>query len=726
MYDFPVNASGSYALAERVSGGYFGEVHRAKGPGGDASVLKLRPELAAIPSIFETMQAEAGALAALSHKNIVATYSIVRGADGAILVITDKLAGYVSLEEVLADPQRKGRLPDDLAAAIVRDVVAALACAHRRGVVHGAVHPRSVMISGDGHVRLAHFGIGRAYVAAICDGATVPPPGLAGYLAPEIALGDPPSPGIDVYATAALFFTLLTGERPPGTLRTSPAVERIVQRALDTDGSRRFPNAEEFAENLAEAMEDDGWHCATSAELSAQLFAPGARPVEDLDAATEDLLAALSMEPIAPEAGGAIDSELGGDVSHALDSLDDGTMDEGLDSVLSELDDGNDPHTVVDPTIGGLDRDPISQLIQLDKDDMPTGIRDDESIAPRLRRTATNADETPLPIPIASHEVNITETREYQQMLRGRTSASLLQNKVADEAAALAAVAELDETPAPIARAQAKAKQAAAKEAKRARPPVPDPLELMAEPDLQLKSRSPLRSLLWLLVIAGAIGALVWVVMSQTELMKKADKTEKENEAWRIAEEARLRAELDKPGKVVIEAEQEDAAVWISLGRAPATSEPLSAGQLHELRFELDGHIPLDFPVTANLWGPGKDGLRVAKVQAKLEAGTPAKPAPIAPAEPPAAAQQGFAEGRGVLVLESAPPGAQVWMLVGFTPEVTVDLVAGHSYEFRVLKDGFVPGYATISADDWKAEAGTGLKQIVSGRVDLVAEPKKK
>jgi hypothetical protein len=64
--------------------------------------------------------------------------------------------------------------------------------------------------------------------------------------------------------------------------------------------------------------------------------------------------------------------------------------------------------------------------------------------------------------------------------------------------------------------------------------------------------------------------------------------------------------------------------------------------------------------------------------------------------------------------VESEPAGAQVWLLVGFTPGVKVDGYAEVDYEFKVRKDGYLPGYITIAAKDWSAsEEGSRLSRSV-------------
>src|SRR5690606_31719868 len=146
-----------------------------------------------------------------------------------------------------ARSRQGGKLAMPVAATISKSVIEALAVAHRAGVTHGAVHPRSVLIGEDGIVLLGDFIVGRALTTAVAQGADASLwRGLTGYIAPELAtasrtasgtlrLGERSTPSVDVFAVGALMFTMLTGDVPPGTLRATPAIERLVQRALDPD-----------------------------------------------------------------------------------------------------------------------------------------------------------------------------------------------------------------------------------------------------------------------------------------------------------------------------------------------------------------------------------------------------------------------------------------------------------------------------------------------------------
>jgi serine/threonine-protein kinase len=111
---------------------------------------------------------------------------------------------------------REGKKPawaDVLAYAL--QCVSALRHAHRRGVLHGDLKPANLLLTADGRVKLAEFGIARLF------GADVPPPGdnplaSAAFMSPEQAAGKPPTKRSDFYSLGCLLYVLLTG-RPPFT-----------------------------------------------------------------------------------------------------------------------------------------------------------------------------------------------------------------------------------------------------------------------------------------------------------------------------------------------------------------------------------------------------------------------------------------------------------------------------------------------------------------------------
>jgi len=180
-----------------------------------------------------------------------------------------------------------------------------------------------------------------------------------------------------------------------------------------------------------------------------------------------------------------------------------------------------------------------------------------------------------------------------------------------------------------------------------------------------------------------------------------------------------------------------EASVWVKLGRTPFDSMPLSSAQLHRIRIERDGYQPLDTEVVAASW-EGSGPARKAKVSVTLKAAAIDKKTkkpeiePL-PAEPPnLAPQTGFTPGEGPIHVETTPPGAEVWLLIGFANSgVSFPTVAGRSYDLRALADGYKPGFASITVDEWRDPKGdpkapidvAKKKDTIDKHIDLDVDP---
>ncbi|HEX8115199.1 MAG TPA: protein kinase, partial [Kofleriaceae bacterium] len=420
-------------LSERLAVTMYGAIHRAQFSGQrNLRGLVVDPKLLAEGS-FRLALTDAGAVAtavALDHPSIVPTVAVEEGGPD-VVIVTRGVGCYVTVQDLItaarANRSQGGKLAIPVAAAIGKSTIEALAAAHRARVVHGAVHPRSVLIDEDGGVRLGDFVVGRALTTAVAQGAdSTMWRGLAGYLAPELVVGEDPSPGADVFAVGAMLFTMLSGDVPPGSLHVTPAVERLVQRALDTDLTRRYRSASDLLENLLEAFEDDRWELADRAEI---VSAAGLSQSDtNVDEATEDLLASLAtpgavqVTPIRPSADIRAQAIASHHHQHHIDT----PPGNRLDALLADLDDSRELTAVDDdrPFV----RDPISEVIAKHP-------RRSEAIA-QLRHRVPSLDDpdddTPLPPPM----------RESDQIPAARQGAA---TAAGDEAAAMSALAGLDE-----------------------------------------------------------------------------------------------------------------------------------------------------------------------------------------------------------------------------------------------------------------------------------------
>ncbi|HZD00231.1 MAG TPA: protein kinase [Actinomycetes bacterium] len=254
-----------YELVERLASGSMTSVWRGHDRvlGRDVVVKVLHPELAADPSPRSRFHQEAVNAARLTHPNIVALYDTGEQEDVNYIVM--ELVEGPTLRDVLSV---NGPLPPAHAARLACEVIYALEYAHRAGVVHRNLKPANILLGGDGSVKVADFSIAGAVSEedATHSGELL---AASSYLAPELADGHEPDGRADIYGLGACLFEMLTG-RPPslayGTGPLSPRTIRagvpreldaVVQRAMATRPSDRYPSAQAMASALARSAADD-------------------------------------------------------------------------------------------------------------------------------------------------------------------------------------------------------------------------------------------------------------------------------------------------------------------------------------------------------------------------------------------------------------------------------------------------------------------------------------
>ncbi|ORV12651.1 serine/threonine protein kinase [Mycobacterium celatum] len=233
-YDEPVTdpvvgalLDGRYRVVAKIATGGTSTVYRGIDERLDRPVaLKVMDSRYAGDGQFLTrFQLEARSVARLKHPGLVAVYD--QGLDARHPFLVMELIEGGTLRELLAE---RGPMPPHAVAAVLRPVLGGLAVAHRAGLVHRDVKPENVLISDDGEVKIADFGLVRAVAAAGITSASVIL-GTAAYLSPEQVRDGNATPRSDVYALGIVTYELLTGQTPfSGDSALSVAYQR-----LDTD-----------------------------------------------------------------------------------------------------------------------------------------------------------------------------------------------------------------------------------------------------------------------------------------------------------------------------------------------------------------------------------------------------------------------------------------------------------------------------------------------------------
>jgi serine/threonine-protein kinase len=197
--------SGRYRVFGLVGRGGMGEVYRADDIKlGQPVALKFLPkDLERDEARLARLLAEVRIARQISHPNVCRVYDVGE-ADGHHFLSME----FVDGEDLASLLRRIGRLPEDKAVQIARQICAGLAAAHEKGILHRDLKPANIMIDGRGRARITDFGL----AGSIADGGEAGA-GTPAYMAPEQLAGKPTSVRSDLYALGLVLYELFTGKR---------------------------------------------------------------------------------------------------------------------------------------------------------------------------------------------------------------------------------------------------------------------------------------------------------------------------------------------------------------------------------------------------------------------------------------------------------------------------------------------------------------------------------
>src|ERR1700751_3813983 len=246
--------AGRYRIIALLGKGGMGEVYRADDLTlGQAVALKFLPDTAASDqALLERFRNEVRIARRISHPNVCRVYD-VGDVDGQTFFTME----YVDGEDLASLLRRIGRLPQDKAVEIARQLCAGLAAAHAKGVLHRDLKPANIMLDGRGQVVITDFGL--AGVADDIRGAEVRS-GTPAYMAPEQLAGREVSTRSDIYALGLVLYEVFTGKRafgekvagalharddrtpsrPSSVVKDlDPGIEKVILRCLEPEPSAR-------------------------------------------------------------------------------------------------------------------------------------------------------------------------------------------------------------------------------------------------------------------------------------------------------------------------------------------------------------------------------------------------------------------------------------------------------------------------------------------------------
>jgi serine/threonine protein kinase len=267
-----------YRLVELVGAGGMATVYRGEDLLLERTVAVkfLREPFAGDPAFRERFLGEARAAARLDHPNIVRIYDVGEDEGNHPYIVMEIVEG----EDLKTSIRRDGPLSVSQALNLTRQICAGVGHAHRAGIVHCDLKPQNILVTYEGQVKVADFGIARAFQDEERTPQEEPEDVVWGsphYIAPEQAMGKLPTPATDVYSIGVMLYEMLTGVPPfhdpdPTTLamkhlreepvslralnpRVPPGLELLVRKALSKDPAQRYHNADQLGVAVSAYMQ---------------------------------------------------------------------------------------------------------------------------------------------------------------------------------------------------------------------------------------------------------------------------------------------------------------------------------------------------------------------------------------------------------------------------------------------------------------------------------------
>ncbi len=262
--------SDRYEIIDKVGSGGMADVYKARCHRLNryVAIKILKAEFSSDQNFVQKFRAEAQSVAGLSHPNIVSVYDV--GDDDGLHYIVMELVEGITLKKFI---ERKGKLDSKETVGIAIQIAQAMEAAHAHHIVHRDIKPQNIIISREGKVKVADFGIAKAATSNTISQNAL---GSVHYLSPEQARGGYSDERSDIYSLGITLYEMLTGQVPfAGDNSVSVAlrhiqseatpvqvlnpevptsIDRIVQKCMQKKPERRYQSASELILDLKRSI----------------------------------------------------------------------------------------------------------------------------------------------------------------------------------------------------------------------------------------------------------------------------------------------------------------------------------------------------------------------------------------------------------------------------------------------------------------------------------------
>ena len=269
---------GRYEILSELGRGAMGVVYKARDPKINRLVAIKTVSLAGQPpeeelEYRERFFREAEAAGRLSHPGIVTIFDVGEEPETRVPYIVMEFVGGQSLDKLLSRKDHK--LPLETALQLTIELAKALDCAHDQGVVHRDLKPANILLTEDGHAKIADFGVAKLNLASHTHAERAL--GTPAYMSPEQLNGEAVDGRSDLFSLGVVLYTVLTGYRPfqgnsaltisfkvvnhepiPATVLDTelpPGLDHIIARAMAKDPAERYQRGMEMVHDIQKLRE---------------------------------------------------------------------------------------------------------------------------------------------------------------------------------------------------------------------------------------------------------------------------------------------------------------------------------------------------------------------------------------------------------------------------------------------------------------------------------------